>query len=380
MIWNWQTADWPGWQFDPQQLAQQEKAFLLGAGRLTGAWSHLSRADRSLTQVDLLTREAMTSSAIEGEYLDRASVQSSVRRAFGLSAEPRRGPRESGIADLMADGFNSWGAPLDTDTLFRWHRFVCRGRDDLESIGDWRRGGDPMQVISGPYGRAKVHFEAPPAAQMGAEMAGFIDWFNASRDDMGGQMGGLARAGLAHLYFVSVHPFEDGNGRIARALSDRALSQAVGQPSLIALSARIEATRRAYYDRLEANNKGAEVTDWLVWFADTVLAALEDSQAQIAHLIAKTRLMDRLRGQINARQEKALIRLFQAGPAGFTGGLSAGNYASITGASPATARRDLGELVELGALIRTGERKGTRYWLEGQGDGQGADRPPAVLG
>ncbi|WP_421700947.1 Fic family protein [Aliiroseovarius sp.] len=365
MIWNWQTETWPDWEFDADALVEREQAFLLNAGGLVGAWAHLAAADQALTQVDLLVQEAMTSSAIEGEYLDRASVQSSVRRAFGMMAEARRGARESGIADLLADGFKGWDAALTDETLFRWHRYVCRGRDDLESIGDWRRGGDPMQVISGPYGRTNVHFEAPPAAEMDAQMAGFLEWFDGTR----GQLGGLARAGLTHLYFVSIHPFEDGNGRIARALSEKALAQAVGHPSLIALSTRIEAERRAYYDQLEANNKRMEVTGWLDWFADIVLGAVEHSQATISHLIAKTHLMDRLRGQLNARQEKALTRLFAAGPGGFKGGLSAGNYISITGASPATAGRDLGELVEMGALVRTGERKGTRYWLEGQAPG-----------
>jgi Fic family protein len=214
-----------------------------------------------------------------------------------------------------------------------------------------------MQVVSGPIQKPKVHFEAPPSSTMQDEMTQFVSWFETA------QLPALTKAGLAHFYFVCVHPFEDGNGRIARALSEKALAQALGQPSLLALSRQIEAKRKAYYDTLEASNKSLEITDWLVWFADTALAAQAYSIALIDHLITKTKMLDRLRGQLNPRQEKALIRIFDAGPDGFEGGLSAKNYMTITGTAPATARRDLGDLVSKSALIRTGERRGTRYWL-----------------
>ncbi|SMX51163.1 Fic family protein [Actibacterium lipolyticum] len=363
MTWNWQTPDWPKWQYDPQALAAQERQFLLNAGQLIGAWSHLAGPEQQATKVEMLTQEAMQTSAIEGEMLDRASVQSSMRRQFGLSADRRAGAAESGIAELLADGFRNWNTPLDAGMLFDWHRMVCRGRGDLADIGAWRSGGDPMQVVSGPYQRPVVHFEAPPADEMPGQMAQFITWFNDAGADGANHIPALTRAGLAHLYFVSVHPFEDGNGRIARALSEKALAQAVGQPSLTALSVQIERTRRAYYDVLETNNKQMDVTPWLIWFGETVLAAQGLSQRMIDHLIFKAHLMEALRDQLNPRQTKALLRMFDAGPDGFTGGMSAANYITITDASPATARRDLAELVTLGALTRTGEKKGTRYWL-----------------
>jgi len=219
-----------------------------------------------------------------------------------------------------------------------------------------------MQVVSGPYQKLKVHFEAPPAADMPRETSAFVAWFNDTEPQ--GALPALTRAGLAHLYFVSVHPFEDGNGRIARALSEKALAQSIGHPSLVALSRRIEHSRKAYYDQLEANNKQMEVTSWLIWFAETVLKAQDHSRALITHLISKAQVMDRLRGQINERQTKVVLRVYEAGPEGFSGGLSAANYITIAGTSPATARRDLGELVELGVFARTGERKATRYWLK----------------
>lgn len=358
MNWNWQHPDWPNWSFDPAQLADLERQFLLGSGRLMGAWQHLGNADKDQLKFDLLSDEAMKTSEIEGEFLDRASVQSSVRRQFGLSVDRKSGPAESGIAELMVSCFNSFGEPLNDDTLFQWHRLVCAGRSDLDVIGGYRTHSAPMQVVSGPLQKPIVHFEAPPSDQMDAEMARFLAWFETC------DLPALTKAGLAHLYFVTIHPFEDGNGRIARALSEKALAQALGQPSLLALSRQIEAQRKGYYEALHASNTSLEVTNWLSWFAQTALDAQNYSIAMIDHLIAKTKMMDRLRGQLNPRQEKALIRMFEAGPDGFLGGLSAKNYISITDTSVPTATRDLGDLVTKGALTRTGERKATRYWLK----------------
>lgn len=357
MTWNWQQPDWPDWRWDSTALEAREAEFLHRHGRLAGVWHHLDPDDRDAARVAILTDEAVTSSAIEGEVLDRASVQSSVRRAFGLTADRRAGVAESGIAELVSAVYADWGTPLTADALGQWHAMICRGRTDLTDLGRWRGQGDPMQVVSGPYQKPKVHFEAPPAAQMPLEMARFIDWFNDTT------LPALTRAGLAHLWFVSVHPFEDGNGRAARALSEKALAQAGQGPSLAALSREISRHRNAYYDQLERHNKAMEITGWLIWFSDSILAAQDWSERMLAHLIAKTRTMDRLRDQLNDRQTRVMLRLFEAGPDGFTGGLSAKNYITLTGTSPATARRDLSELVALGALTRTGERKGTRYWL-----------------
>jgi len=356
-IWNWQDPDWPNWRFDADRLSHLEGKFLLQSGRLLGAWQHLAADTQDQLKIDLLSDEALKTSEIEGEYLDRASVQSSVRRQFGMSVDRRAGPAEAGIAELMVACFQGFDKPLTHDALFDWHRLICSGRKDLKTIGAYRQHPEAMQVVSGPLQKPKVHFEAPPSAEMHAEMTTFLEWYKPTT------LPPLTKAGLTHLYFVCIHPFEDGNGRIARALSEKALAQALGQPSLLALSRQIEKQRKQYYDALEANNKTMEITDWLVWFAETALEAQAYSIALIDHLIAKTKMMDRLRGLINARQEKALIRVFEAGPEGFIGGLSAKNYMSITDSVPATARRDLADLVSKGALTRTGERKGTRYHL-----------------
>ena len=190
-----------------------------------------------------------------------------------------------------------------------------------------------------------------------------MDWFNRTAPGGAEPLPALTRAGTAHLYFESIHPFEDGNGRIGRAIAEKALAQSLGRPTLTALAATILLRRRAYYDALEAANKQNEITDWLAWFAGIAIEAQRRTQTRVDFLIDKTKLLDRLRGQLNSRQEKALLRMLREGPEGFKGGLSAGNYRTITGASPATATRDLADMAAKGALTRAGDRRHARYSL-----------------
>jgi Fic family protein len=224
-----------------------------------------------------------------------------------------------------------------------------------------------MQVISGAVGAPKLHFEAPPSKQVPAEMKRFVSWFNRSGPHSVDTLPALTRAGIAHLYFESIHPFEDGNGRIGRAISEKAIAQNLGQPVLISLATVILAHRKAYYDALERANKQNEITDWLLWFAGIAIEAQQWTIAQVEFLIDKTKLLDRLRGNINARQQRALMRMLDEGPEGFKGGMSAGNYSTITGSPPATTTRDLADLVAKGAFVRRGELKHTRYELNLKG-------------
>lgn len=364
MRWNWQQRDWPKFTWQEPRLAQAEQQFLLGAGTLVGAVKHLNGDEREQITIEAISTEAVTTSEIEGEMLDRASVQSSIRRHFGLQTDKRRvGPAEQGIAEMMVDLYRSYAAPLSNEMLFAWHRMLVSGRRDLKDVGCYRTGGDPMQVVSRAIYEPKVHFEAPPSSRVKSEMQRFIAWFN--RTGPGGRepLPALTRAGTAHLYFESVHPFEDGNGRIGRCLAEKSLAQSLGQPTLIALAATILAKRKSYYGALEAANTKNEITTWLAWFAGVVIEAQSRTMALVEFLIDKAKLLDRLRGHLNQRQEKVLLRMLREGPDGFVGGLSAGKYATIAGASPATATRDLVELVVQGALVRTGERKHTRYQL-----------------
>ncbi len=366
MKWSWQQGNWPEFTFDSGVLDGLEREFLRASGLLQGTYKHLKDDDRSELTVSLISEEAYKTSEIEGEILNRDGVQSSIRRELGLQTDTQKiPPAESGIAEMMVDVHKRWKEPLTDRTLFDWNAMLMKGRRDLSDVGCYRTHTDPMQVVSGELGKPRVHFEAPASKNVPSEMKRFLSWFNGEQS-----LPALTRAGLAHLYFVSIHPFEDGNGRIGRAVSEVALAKSLGRPSLIALAATIEKKRKHYYDVLERNNKELDVTNWLVWFGETVVEAQAHSIAMVEFLIAKARLYERLAGKLNDRQQKVLARMFREGAAGFKGGLSAGNYISITGATASTATRDLQDLVEKGALTRTGQRRHTRYYLALDGFGQ----------
>ena len=344
------------------------------SGVVVGTLRHFPEHERLPLVIDLISTEAVKTSEIEGELLDRASVQSSLRRHFGLQLDGRRiAPAEQGIARMLSDLYDTFAGPLDEAMLFRWHSWVMQGRNDVHSIGTYRTHPEPMQIVSGQIGAPKVHYEAPPSDQVPREMAAFCRWFNETGPKGARPLPTLVRASVAHLYFESIHPFEDGNGRIGRALSEKALAQGAGQPTLTALSLTIHRRRKTYYESLEAVHKTLDIDPWLQWFADAVLEAQQHTLNWVDFLLRKTQLFDRLRGQINERQQKALLRMTEEGPNGFRGGLSAGKYQSITGTTPATASRDLANLVELGALRRTGQLKGTRYWLPFATESDGDD-------
>jgi Uncharacterized conserved protein len=289
MKWNWQQPDWPDFRWDSAALAALESRFLQQSGVLIGSVKHLADGERATVTIDIMTDEALKTSEIEGELLNRDSVQASLRRQFGLETDHRHvPPAERGIAEMMMALYRDFAEPLNDQTLWTWHGMVMSGRQDIKAIGRYRDHDDPMQVVSGPLHKPKVHFEAPPSKVVTSEMARFLAWFAATAPNGNRPLAALTRAGLAHLYFVSIHPFEDGNGRIGRAVAEKALSQAIGQPSLIALSHVIERKRAAYYDALEAANKSNEVANWLSYFAATVMDAQDYSLAQIDFMLAKT--------------------------------------------------------------------------------------------
>lgn len=369
MRWNWQRSDWPRFRYDASRLVAREARFLVGSGVVVGALHHLGGEARAGLTIELIAGDAVESSAIEGEILDRASVQSSLARQLGLAADRRAAtPAEAGAAELMADLYRNHARPLSEQTLFGWHAMLMKGRRDLAEVGRFRTGEDAMRIVSGALHAPRVHFEAPPAERVPGEMRGFIAWFNAGAPGAANPLPALTRAAIAHLWFETIHPFEDGNGRIGRAVAEMALAQSLDAAPLTALSETAHRHRKSYHEALHAASRGAPIDPWLSWFADMALEAQTRTVARIRFLIEKTRLLDRLRGRINPRQEKALLRIFREGPDGFAGGLSADNYRAITGATPATATRDLSDLVVKGALKRTGERRYARYRLAMTGE------------
>lgn len=364
MRWNWQQPDWPNFRFDATRLHSAEAQFLKGAGVVIGTLHHLDGEAQRGFAIELISREMVESSAIEGEVLDRASVQSSIAKQLGFAVSQRRAnAAEAGAAELMADLYRSYAQPLTDRQLFDWHKMLMNGRRDINEVGAYRAHADAMQIVSGALHAPRVHYEAPPSDRVPAEMQAFIQWFIDSAPAGAKPLSAITRAGIAHLWFELIHPFEDGNGRIGRAIAEKALAQALEAPTLTALAETINRHRKAYYAELQRASATNEIDAWLGWFADIVLEAQTRTIARIRFLIEKTRMFDRLRNRINARQEKALLRMFAEGPDGFKGGLSAHNYRTITDATSATATRDLSELVDLEALTRTGERRYARYHL-----------------
>lgn len=364
MTWNWQQEDWPYFQWSNATLEKLEAQFLHQSGILTGGLQHLNTKDQMLLKVQVMTKEAIKTSEIEGEYLNRESVQTSICRHFGLENDYRRiPPAERGMADMMLDLYQNYAESLSHETLYHWHTLLTNGRQDLKEIGYYRTHEEPMQILSGPVGKAKIHFEAPPPHSIKKEMDRFIAWFLNTAPNGNQPLPALTRAGIAHLYFVSIHPFEDGNGRIARAITEKSLSESLQKTILIALSQTIESNKKAYYEALTLNSKKNEITSWLLYFARTILSAQDYSIQLVDFIIEKTKFYYQIQGQLNDRQEKVIARLFREGLEGFKGGLSAENYINITHASRATATRDLQDLVEKKALIKKGQLKSTRYYL-----------------
>jgi len=357
--WNWQKKDWPNFTYNVEKLEELEDEFLHESGKLAGAVQHIAAVDMAELNIEIMSDEALQTSEIEGEYLNRDSVRSSIKANLGFGKTARNMPAEQGIADMMFDIYQNYKKPLTNEMLFYWHERLTLGRRDLQDIGCYRTHQDAMQIISGPINKPNVHFEAPPSAQVSVEMQQFIKWFNESAE-----LPILTRAAVAHLYFITIHPFEDGNGRIARALVEKSLSESLGYNSLVSLSLVINKNKKQYYQKLAESNHSNEITDWLIYFAEVILEAERYSYQLIEFVIRKAKVFNKFKDDLNERQAKVINRLFKAGPEGFKGGLSAENYLSLTKTSRATATRDLQDLVAKRILRKTGQRKSTRYFLE----------------
>ena len=312
-----------------------------------------------------MTREAVTTAEIEGVKLDTDTVRSSVARRLGLpdAGLPKTSRAIEGLVDILFDVAEKHNDTLDAERLFGWHAALFpTGYSGLKKImtAQWRTSETPMRILSGPIGKEKVHFIAPDGADVATEMQNFFTWWRTSH----GTMDGMIRAGVAHLYFVTIHPFEDGNGRLARALTDMAMAQD-DQSSLrcYSLSAQIRNDRQAYYDALEAAQKGTcDITNWLLWFLECFSRAIDISEHAIEKSGQVTQFWLRFKdAPFNQRQKKMLQKLLEADPDGFEGGLSNKKYRGMTKTSQATAARDLTELVNLGALKKVGGGRNVRY-------------------
>ncbi|RYF59605.1 MAG: Fic family protein, partial [Comamonadaceae bacterium] len=331
-------------------------------------------------------QEALATAQIEGQRFELETVRSSVARRLGLDDAGGAAPDRSveGLVDVMQDAVEQCAAPLDADRLWRWQSALFPGGTSgiqRIAVGRWRDHEDPMQIVSGPIGREVVHYVAPPSRQVAAEMGQFIAWFESTRPAASGAAGstglnGLVRAALVHLWFETVHPFEDGNGRLGRALADMALAQDLSvsptapQPfsaPIFGMARRMLVRRGDYYDALNAAQRGTtDVTAWVQWFVQTFAQGCIASQAVVRQAVDKAAFRARMmRAGVNPRQAKVLERLLAAGSVelggGFLGGLTADKYTKLGSTSKATATRDLTDLLHKGLLEVSGQGKATRY-------------------
>ena len=366
MHYNWQQKDWTKFTYDLSEVEPLLLLYLEKTAHLSGMLRALPETLRSEAVVNFMTAEALKTSEIEGEFIEREDVISSIRNNLGLNPVPEtvHDLRAIGLGQMMAAVRKTFAEALTKEHLFEWHRLLLSYRQGLQSIGQWRQHPEPMQIVSGPLGRQKVHFEAPPSGAVPGFMEKYFEWFNHPGSvNENSNKNAPVRAAIAHIYFESIHPFEDGNGRIGRAIAEKALSQGLGAPVPFSLSSAIESDKKTYYAALERGQQSNNLTRWLEYFIPTVLKAVGEAENFIVFILQKARFFDRFRDKLSERQLKVIRRMFDEGPAGFAGGINARKYCGITGVSKATATRDLQFLQQIGALLPTGSGRSTRYEL-----------------
>lgn len=347
-----QIEKWPEFQWDEARVVAPLAAVRHRQGRLIGRMESLGFALRAEAMLHSLTEEAVKSSEIEGEVLNKSQVRSSIARRLGMDigATIASDRHVEGVVEMMLDATQKHGDPLKRERLFGWHAALFpTGYSGMHriAVGAWRDAGkDPMRVVSGPVGRERVHFEAPGAARLDHEMGEFLAWFNEKKP-----IDGVLKAAIAHLWFVTIHPFEDGNGRIARAIADMALARSEGSPQrFYSMSAQIRVERKAYYDMLEATQKGGlDITAWLEWFIGCLDRAFDGAEIILGSVLQKARFWETHADEpFNERQKKVLNRLMD----GFEGKLTSSKWAALAKCSQDTAHRDINDLLTRKVLVR----------------------------
>jgi Fic family protein len=359
-----ELRDWPRFTWNREQFAEPLAAVRHQQGRLIGHMEALGFNLRQEAELQTLTADVLKSSEIEGEKLDAEQVRSSIARRLGMDIGALKPADRNveGIVEMMLDATRHFDQPLTAERLFAWHASLFpSGRSSMNKIraGAWRDDSTgPMEVVSGPIGKEKVHFQAPQAKRLDGDMRAFLDWFNANAD-----IDPVLKAGLAHLWFVTIHPFDDGNGRIARAIADMALARSENSPQrFYSMSAQIRQEREAYYDILEKTQKRTlDITPWMDWFLGCLGRAIDGAQTTLGAVLAKARFWESVAGvTINERQRLVLNRLLN----GFEGKLTTSKYQKLAKCSQDTALRDILSLVERGILVRNPEGgRSTSYAL-----------------
>jgi Fic family protein len=357
-------ADWPKLHWNSEALTGLLAEVRHRQGRLLGQMQSLGFGLQEEAVLRTLTEDVVKSSAIEGQDLDPAAVRSSIARRLGMDVGGLK-PADrdvEGVVEMMLDATRNYDKPLTAERLFGWHASLFpTGRSGMRriTVEGWRNDSDgPMQVISGPVGKERVHFEAPKAPRLEKEMTGFLEWFN-----HGPEVDPVLKAGIAHMWFVTIHPFDDGNGRIARAISDLCLARSEkGSQRFYSMSAQIRQERKEYYDLLEHTQKGeTDITEWLTWFLECLGRAIDGAETMLASVLTKARFWERTGASpLNERQRLILNKLLD----GFDGKLTSSKWAKLTKSSQDTAQRDITDLVQRGILVRSEEGgRSTSYTL-----------------
>lgn len=370
--WIWQQPEWPEFNWQADQLAVLLRSCAQAQGRLLGMLGAVGRDTEVHSSLDAMLQNIVTSSAIEDEQLNVGSVRSSLARRLGLVEAGPTTARSEGLAEILLDATSAHQAPLDLQRLFTWHRWLFAVEEEL-LVRPLRvaklRGPEPMQVVSGRIERPTIHFQAPPRQGLEQQLARFLEWFEKSRNEAG--LDPLLRAGVAHFWFVTLHPFDDGNGRLTRTITDLALAQSEQQAIRFhAMSASILDDRAGYYRILETSQRSSlDITAWLHWFLSTLLNSLEQAMARIDRVLTKTRFWQAHRtASLLPEQIKVLNRLLDGGEKGFEDGISAAQYQAVAKVSKATATRHLSELLEKRCLRRLpGGGRSTRYQINRPG-------------
>jgi Fic family protein len=364
MKYNWQLPDWAKFIFDDSVLDALCMEFALETGELKGLVDSLSDEIQQETILQFMISEAIKTSEIEGEFFSRQDVMSSIKKNLGIGDAfgQIRDKNAQGIGKLMVMVRNSYFEKLTESTIKQWHTILMEYSKRVNP-GEYRTGNESMQIVSGAVGKEIIHFEAPPSNEVPVEMHNFIKWYNDLEIKATDIKNALIKTSISHLYFETIHPFEDGNGRIGRAIAEKCLSESLNRPILISISSTIEQNKKQYYESLKQAQRTLEITDWILYFSALILESQKNAKQTVLFTLNKTKFIDKFKNQMNERQMKAVLKMFENGISGFEGGMTSIKYISITKTSRATATRDLQDLTEKDILIPRGEGRNRSYDL-----------------
>lgn len=363
MLYNWQHKNWAKFIYNEQLIEKQALRFIELTGVVSGVFNTLDSTKQQDEIIALMISEAMQTSKIEGEILSREDLMSSIKNRLGLNTKTKtiKDKRAENVALLMLQVRENYNEKLSEKTLKNWHQTLLNDSKYINA-GVYRKGKEPMQIVSGAMGKETVHYEAPPSERVSKEMKQFVKWYNDFKTN-GSMQKTIVKAAIAHLYFESIHPFEDGNGRIGRALVEKCLAESLNRQIILSLSTAIDNNKKEYYSQLNKSSKTLNINNWLVYFSQLLIEAQQNAIDVINLSIKKTRFLDSHEKHMNTRQIKVLKKMLDMGAEDFKGGMTAKKYMSITKTTKATATRDLQNLVQNNILEKQGDGRSTHYHL-----------------